>query len=56
MHVTVDPSLVGGIVVRVGDRLFDGSLRTQLEHVRHAMIDRATEQIETQPEKFFAAV
>jgi F-type H+-transporting ATPase subunit delta len=54
MKVKVDPSLVGGIVVRVGDRLFDGSLRTQLEHVRHAMIERATEMIETQPEKFLA--
>jgi len=52
INVTVDPSLVGGIVVRVGDRLFDGSLRTQLENIRHAMIDRATERIETQPETF----
>jgi F-type H+-transporting ATPase subunit delta len=55
MNVKVDPSLVGGIVVRVGDRLFDGSLRTQLEHVRHAMIERATEHIETQREKFIAS-
>jgi F-type H+-transporting ATPase subunit delta len=54
MNVKVDPSLVGGIMVRVGDRLFDGSLRTQLEHVRQAMIDRATERIETQPEQFLA--
>lgn len=55
MNVKVDPSLVGGIVVRVGDRLFDGSLRTQLEHVRLAMIERAIEHIETQPEKFLAS-
>jgi len=55
MNVKIDPSLIGGIVVRVGDRLFDGSLRTQLEHVRHAMIERATEQIETRPERFVAA-
>ena len=55
LHVTVDPSLIAGIVVRVGDRVYDGSVRTQLEHVRRAMIDRATEQIETQPERFMVA-
>ena len=52
LHVTVDPSLIAGIVVRVGDRVYDGSVRTQFEHARAAMIDRATEQIETQPERF----
>jgi F-type H+-transporting ATPase subunit delta len=52
MHVTVDPELVAGFVVRVGDRVFDGSIRTQLEQVRRAMIERATHGIETQPERF----
>jgi F-type H+-transporting ATPase subunit delta len=52
MHVTIDPDLVAGFVVRVGDRVFDGSIRTQLEHVRRAMIERATHSIETEPERF----
>jgi F-type H+-transporting ATPase subunit delta len=30
----VDPSLIGGIVARVGDLVFDGSIRTQLEQLR----------------------
>jgi F-type H+-transporting ATPase subunit delta len=30
LAVEVDPDLIGGIVVRVGDLLLDGSLRTQL--------------------------
>jgi F-type H+-transporting ATPase subunit delta len=55
MNVKIDPSLVAGIIVRVGDRVFDGSLRTQLEHTRHAMIARAIEQIETQPDRFLSA-
>ena len=29
--VEVDPTLIGGIVARVGDLLLDGSIRTQLE-------------------------
>ena len=54
-NVTVDPSLIAGIIVRVGDRVFDGSYRTHLENARRAMIDRATDQIETQPERFLSA-
>ena len=29
--VTVDPTLIGGVVARIGDLLLDGSVRTQLE-------------------------
>lgn len=55
LNVKIDPSIVAGIVVRVGDRVFDGSLRTQLERARQAMIERATEQIETTPSRFLSA-
>jgi F-type H+-transporting ATPase subunit delta len=55
LHVKMDPSLIAGIWIRVGDRVFDGSIRTQLEHARRHMIDRATERIETAPEKFLRA-
>jgi F-type H+-transporting ATPase subunit delta len=52
LRESVDPSLIAGIWVRVGDRVFDGSIRTQLEHARRNMIELATERIETAPEKF----
>jgi F-type H+-transporting ATPase subunit delta len=55
LDVKVDPSLLAGIVIRVGDRVYDGSVHTRLEHARVAMIDRATEQIEMQPERFVTA-
>jgi F-type H+-transporting ATPase subunit delta len=53
--VKVDPTLIAGIVVRVGDRVYDGSVDTRLERIRAAMIERATEQIETGPERFMVA-
>ncbi|MFN0146109.1 MAG: ATP synthase F1 subunit delta [Dehalococcoidia bacterium] len=34
---TVDPSIVGGVVVRVGDKLLDGSVRTRLRHLRQEL-------------------
>lgn len=34
-----DPSLIGGLVARVGNTLFDSSIRTQLEGIKRAMSD-----------------
>ena len=34
LETTVDESLLGGLVVRVGDRLIDGSVRGRLERLR----------------------
>ncbi len=31
MHYAIDRSLIGGMVVRIGDRVMDSSIRTQLE-------------------------
>lgn len=37
-HVTVDPDIIGGIVVRVGDRVMDGSVRRRLANLRQRML------------------
>ena len=55
MQVRVDPSIIAGMVIRVGDRVYDSSIHTQLEHARRHMIDLAVEKIETQPERFVLA-
>jgi F-type H+-transporting ATPase subunit delta len=55
LHVVVDPSLIAGMMIRVGDRVYDSSVQTQFEHARRAMIERATEKIEVQPDKFLFA-
>ena len=35
---TIDPDIIGGIVVRVEDNLIDGSVRTQLHQLRQRMV------------------
>jgi len=30
----VDPEIIGGIIAKVEDRVFDGSIKTQLEKIR----------------------
>jgi len=37
MNVIEDPTLLGGIVVRVGDTLYDGSIKTQLNNMRNLL-------------------
>ena len=38
IHVSVDPSIIGGIVTRIGSMVIDGSLRNQLIQVRESII------------------
>lgn len=35
---TVDPSIIGGLIIRVGDRVLDNSLRTRLSAVQRSML------------------
>ena len=37
MNVTVDKSLIGGVLVRAGDQVIDGSIRGQLQHMQKAL-------------------
>jgi F-type H+-transporting ATPase subunit delta len=37
LRVLVDPSVVGGVVARVGDEIFDGTVRGRLEDARAKM-------------------
>ena len=34
----VDPSLIGGVITRIGDTVYDGSLRARLEGLRSALL------------------
>lgn len=38
MQVTVDKSLIGGVLVRAGDRVIDGSIKGRLQTMRKALI------------------
>jgi F-type H+-transporting ATPase subunit delta len=37
LHVKVDPAIIGGLVVKLGSRMVDTSLRTKLNAIKHAM-------------------
>ena len=48
----INPDLIAGFVVRVGDRVYDASARTSFERARTAMVARAVEAIQSRPEQF----
>jgi F-type H+-transporting ATPase subunit delta len=52
LQAQVDPDLLGGLVVQVGDWVFDGSVRTQLETIRNQLIERSSYEIQSERDRF----
>lgn len=38
-HWTVDPGLIGGLMIRVGTHVWDGSLKGRLNQMRHELLE-----------------
>jgi F-type H+-transporting ATPase subunit delta len=41
MEVSVDASLIGGVVAQVGSTIYDGSVRTQLQAFKNRLVEEA---------------
>jgi F-type H+-transporting ATPase subunit delta len=41
LSVSVDPELLGGVVATIGSTVYDGSVKTQLERMRHELVEQA---------------
>jgi F-type H+-transporting ATPase subunit delta len=50
----IDPEVIGGLVVRVGDTIYDASVSTQLQNVCRQMIERSAQEIQSRRETFHA--
>jgi len=51
-HVVVDPELIGGLVVQVGDVVLDASVRNRLEQIRQRLIEGKTHEIQKRRDQF----
>lgn len=38
LHTRVEPDLIGGLVIRVGDQLLDGSVKTRLQRMKTRLV------------------
>ena len=52
LECVVDPDIVGGMVVRVGDTVYDGSVVNQLQQVRTKAIQKAVDAFREKLDKF----
>ncbi|MBC7352943.1 MAG: ATP synthase F1 subunit delta [Thermogutta sp.] len=48
----VDPGVIGGIVIQVGDKILDASVETQLRKIRQQIIDRSAHEIQSRRDRF----
>jgi F-type H+-transporting ATPase subunit delta len=48
----VDPELIGGALLRVGDTIYDASIANQLQVIRQQMIDRSVHEIQSRRDRF----
>jgi F-type H+-transporting ATPase subunit delta len=48
----VDPELLGGMIVRVGDWLYDASVRTQLHNIRNQLFESSSHEIQSRRDRF----
>jgi len=52
VRTAVDPELIGGVVLRIGDTVYDGSVANQLNSIRQQMIDRSAHEIQSRRNRF----
>ena len=55
LSVAVDPEIIGGMVIRVGDTVYDASVANQLNQVRAKAIKRAADAIREKLDRFASA-
>jgi F-type H+-transporting ATPase subunit delta len=48
----VDPGLIGGAVLRIGDTIYDGSVANQLQNLRQQMIEKSAHEIQSRRDRF----
>jgi F-type H+-transporting ATPase subunit delta len=52
LKLEVDPSLIGGLVVQVGDDVYDASVRSRLEQLRNRLLEGKTHEIQSRRDHF----
>ena len=52
LETTVEPNLLGGLVVQVGDWLYDASVKTRLETLRDELEEKSSHAIQSRRDRF----
>jgi F-type H+-transporting ATPase subunit delta len=52
LDVKIDPTLLGGLIVQVGDWRYDGTVRNRLERLRNQLLVNSNDQIQSRRNRF----
>jgi len=52
VETAVDPAIIGGLVIRIGDEIHDGSIKTQLKTLRNRLQQRSLHEIQSGRDRF----
>ena len=52
LELALDPKLIGGAVLRLGDTVYDSSIANQLQIIRQQMMDRSANEIQSRRNRF----
>lgn len=55
LKVSVDPELIGGIVLKIGDTVYDGSVVNRLASLREALLQKTGQQLRDNLDRFALA-
>ena len=55
LDVKIDPELLGGLVVQVGDVVYDNSVRTRIDTLRNQLLSRSSYEIQIGRDRFSSA-
>jgi F-type H+-transporting ATPase subunit delta len=51
----VDKAMLGGLKLRIGDKVYDGSVRTNIDNLRNQLIARSSHEIQSRRDRFSSA-
>jgi F-type H+-transporting ATPase subunit delta len=52
LSLSTDPSLIGGLVIQVGDQLYDASVKNRLTQLHHRLIEGKMHEIQSRRDQF----
>lgn len=55
MAPVVDPTILGGVKIRVGDRQYDATVKTRIENIRNQILTSSSHEIQSRRDRFSSA-
>jgi len=52
----LDPSVLGGLKIRIGDRQLDATVRARLDSIRQQLLERSSHEIQSGRDRYSTAV